>query len=89
MLVRGVDYTIDDGRENPTTYRLFTTLTDPGEVTATELAETYAPRWEIELAFDELKTTSAARARCCVPSRRTLSCKKSGDTSAATTRSVP
>jgi hypothetical protein len=29
MLVRVVDYTVEDGRENPTTYRLFTTLTDP------------------------------------------------------------
>jgi hypothetical protein len=56
MLVRVVDYTIDDGRENPTTYRLFTTLTDPAEVTASDLAATYTQRWEIELAFDELKT---------------------------------
>ena len=29
MLVRVVDYTIDDGRDNPTTYRLFTTLPTP------------------------------------------------------------
>src|SRR6478752_2089210 len=32
MLVRVVDYTIDDGRENLTAYRLFTTLLDPAEV---------------------------------------------------------
>jgi hypothetical protein len=56
MLVRIIDYTIDDGRENPTTYRLLTTLLDPAEVTATELAATYAQRWEVELTFDELKT---------------------------------
>lgn len=56
MLVRVIDYTIDDGRENPETYRLFTTLTDPTEVTATELAATYTQRWEVELTFDELKT---------------------------------
>ena len=56
MLVRVLDYTIDDGRENPTSYRLFTTLTDPTEVSATELAAAYTQRWEIELAFDELKT---------------------------------
>jgi hypothetical protein len=56
MLVRVVDYTIDDGRENPETYRLFTTLTDAGEVTAEQLAAAYTQRWEIELAFDELKT---------------------------------
>src|SRR5664280_1079108 len=56
MLVRVIDYTIDDGRDNPTSYRLFTTLTDPQEVTAKELAAAYTRRWEIELAFDELKT---------------------------------
>jgi hypothetical protein len=56
MLVRVVDYTIDDGRENPTTYRLFTTLLDPSEVTAVDLAAAYTQRWEIELTFDELKT---------------------------------
>jgi len=56
MLVRVIDYTIDDGRENPTSYRLFTTLSDPAEVTAADLAAAYTQRWEIELAFDELKT---------------------------------
>ncbi len=56
MLVRVVDYTVKDGRENPTSYRLFTTLVDPAEITATDLAAAYNERWEIELAFDELKT---------------------------------
>jgi len=56
MLVRVVDFTVDDGRENPTTYRLFTTLLDPAEVTALDLAAAYTRRWEIELTFDELKT---------------------------------
>ncbi|MHB8448902.1 MAG: IS4 family transposase [Mycobacteriales bacterium] len=56
MLVRVIDYTIDDGRENPDTYRLFTTLTDPAEAPAVDLAAAYTQRWEIELTFDELKT---------------------------------
>ncbi|WP_068403551.1 IS4 family transposase [Kribbia dieselivorans] len=56
MLVRVIDYTIEDGRENPTAYRLLTTLTDPQEVSATDLAAAYTQRWEIELTFDELKT---------------------------------
>jgi hypothetical protein len=56
MLVRVLDYTLDDGRENPTAYRLFTTMTDPAEVTATDLAAAYIQRWEVELTFDELKT---------------------------------
>ncbi len=56
MPVRVIDYTIDDGRKNPTSYRLFTTLLDPEEVSAIDLAAAYTQRWEIELAFDELKT---------------------------------
>lgn len=56
MLVRVVDYTIDDGRTNPETYRLFTTLLNPDQTPASDLAAAYHQRWEIELAFDELKT---------------------------------
>ena len=56
MLVRVIDYTIDDGRDHTNSYRLLTTLTDPAEATAVELAEAYTQRWEIEIAFDELKT---------------------------------
>ncbi|MGH3308119.1 MAG: IS4 family transposase, partial [Nocardioides sp.] len=58
MRVRVIDYTIDDGRDHdhPGGYRLFTTILDPAEATAAELAAAYTQRWEIELAFDELKT---------------------------------
>ena len=56
MLVRVIDYRIEDGRENGASYRLFTTLLDPAEAPAEDLAAAYAQRWEIELAFDELKT---------------------------------
>jgi hypothetical protein len=60
MIVRVVDYTIDDGRDNSrddkTAYRLLTTITDPEQADATDLALAYAQRWEIENAFDELKT---------------------------------
>ena len=56
MRVRVVDYTVQDGRDNTSTYRLFTTMLDPSEATAVELAATYNQRWEIELVLDELKT---------------------------------
>jgi hypothetical protein len=57
VVVRVVDYHVDDGRGAPMgPFRLFTTLIDPDEVTATELAAAYAQRWEIESVFDELKT---------------------------------
>ena len=56
ITVRVVDYTVDDGRANTGSYRLFTTILDPDEASATDLAAAYTERWEIELAFDELKT---------------------------------
>lgn len=56
VTLRVVEYTIDDGRENPETYRLLTTILDPDEASATDLAKVYTDRWEIELSFDELKT---------------------------------
>jgi Insertion element 4 transposase N-terminal/Transposase DDE domain len=56
MLARIIDYTLDDGRENPTVYRLVTTMLDPGEAPALDLAAAYTQRWEIESVFDELKT---------------------------------
>ena len=56
LTIRVIDYELDDGRANDTTYRLFTTLLDPDEAPAVELAVAYAQRWEIEGTFDELKT---------------------------------
>ena len=55
LIIRVIDYQIDDGRPNDETYRLFTTLTDPAEAPAVDLAAAYAQRWEIEAVFDELK----------------------------------
>jgi hypothetical protein len=57
IIVRVVDYHLDDGRGTEMgPFRLFTTMLDPNEVTPSELAAAYAQRWEIESAFDELKT---------------------------------
>ncbi|MGI8937309.1 MAG: IS4 family transposase [Iamia sp.] len=57
LRIRVIDYEINDGRGNPSgPYRLFTTLLDPDEAPADTLAFAYAQRWEIESAFDELKT---------------------------------
>lgn len=55
--VRVIEYTIDDGRApDGEHYRLVTTLLDPEQAPALELAELYAQRWEFETALDELKT---------------------------------
>ncbi|MEB0307552.1 transposase, partial [Cryobacterium sp. 10I1] len=61
LTVRVVDYTIDDGRDNPDGYRLLTTILDPGEASAEELATVYSERWEIESVFDELKAHQRAQ----------------------------
>jgi len=55
-LVRVIEFSIDDGRGISDPYRLFTTILDPTEASAIELAAAYVERWEIEIAFDELKT---------------------------------
>ena len=53
MPIRVIDYTIDDGRASSAHsegYRLFTTLLDPAEVSATDLAAAYHQRWEVGLS---------------------------------------
>ena len=60
--VRVVEYTLAPGDPDigldtaERTYRLLTTITDPVAAPAAELAQLYTQRWEIETAFDELKT---------------------------------
>jgi hypothetical protein len=54
VVVRVIEYKLD-GLSNET-YRLVTTILDHNEAPAHELAALYAERWEIESAFDELKT---------------------------------
>jgi len=56
VTIRVIDYTIEDGRQEHEGYRLLTTILDPEEASATDLALAYGERWEIESAFDELKT---------------------------------
>lgn len=56
LVVRVVNYRIEDGRDNDTVYTLITNLFDPVEVSARDLALIYSERWEIENSLDELKT---------------------------------
>ena len=51
---RGVEYRIGDA--DGELYRLVTTLLDPQCAPAAELAALYHERWEIETAYDEIKT---------------------------------
>lgn len=54
--VRAIEYTLDGIAGSEPVYRLITTILDPNEAPAEELAALYHERWEIETAFDELKT---------------------------------
>lgn len=56
VTVRVVEYTIDDGREPAGPFRLITTILDHRKAPARDLAAAYTQRWEIETAFNELKT---------------------------------
>ena len=54
--VRVIEYTLPEVPDAAARYRLVTTLLDPATAPAAELATLYHERWEIEGAFDELKT---------------------------------
>lgn len=54
--VRVIEYTLEGVAGAEPLYRLLTTILDPAEAPANELAALYHERWEIETALDELKT---------------------------------
>ena len=56
ITVRAIDYRLKDVKDAEPIYRLVTTILDPTQAPATELAALYHERWEIETALDELKT---------------------------------
>lgn len=53
--VRVIEYQLEGVENAEPLYRLLTTVLDPKEAPAHELAALYHERWEIENAFDELK----------------------------------
>jgi len=55
ITVRVVEYEIEGIDSGESLYRLITSILDPKEAPALELAALYHERWEIETAFDELK----------------------------------
>ena len=56
IVVRVIDYRLKDVKDAGPIYRLITTILDPAQAPAKELAALYHERWEIETALDELKT---------------------------------
>ncbi len=56
--VRLIEYRINghaDEAATSETYRLITTILDPTDASAEELADTYQQRWELEGAFKEIE----------------------------------
>ena len=56
VVVRVIDYQLEGVTDAEPLYRLVTTILDHEQAPATTLAALYHERWEIETAFDELKT---------------------------------
>lgn len=56
VAVRVVEYRLEGIDDTEDIYRLTTAILDPALAPANELAALYHERWEIETAFDELKT---------------------------------
>jgi hypothetical protein len=56
ITVRVIEYTLKGVHKPEPLYRLITTILDPQDAPANELAALYQERWEIETALDELKT---------------------------------
>jgi len=56
VVVRVIDYRLEGVADAEPIYRLVTTILDPAQAPAEELAALYHERWEIEGALDELKT---------------------------------
>jgi hypothetical protein len=56
IVVRVIDYRLHNVPGSEPVYRLITTILDPQQAPAKELAALYHERWEIENSLDELKT---------------------------------
>ena len=56
IVVRVIDYQLQGVTDAEPMYRLITTILDPKQAPARELAALYHERWEIELVYDEQKT---------------------------------
>ena len=56
VTVRVIDYQLEGIPDAEAFYRVVTTILDPKDAPAEELAGLYPDRWEVETALDELKT---------------------------------
>jgi hypothetical protein len=61
--IRVVEYMVTNRDKDPETIRLITSILDPADGPAAELAALYQQRWEIELTFDEIETHQLAHSK--------------------------
>src|SRR5674476_1204456 len=54
--VRVIEYRVENDATTSETFRLITTIVDPREASAHELAAAYHQRWELETSFREIET---------------------------------
>ena len=68
LTLRQIKVTIENKGFRVKSFYIITTLVDPIKYPTTELAELYMRRWEVELNFDDLKTTMGMdKLRCKTP----------------------
>jgi len=68
LTLRQIKVTVEGKGFRAKSFYIITTLLDPVEYPAGELAELYLRRWEVELNFDDLKTTMGMdELRCKTP----------------------
>ena len=68
LTLRQIKITVENKGFRVKSFYIITTLLDPVEYPAAELAELYLRRWEVELNFDDLKTTMGMdKLRCKTP----------------------
>jgi Transposase DDE domain len=63
IVVRVIEYALPGLPDAQPSYRLLTSMLDPNEAPALELAALYHERWQVEEVFDELKTHLLSRRR--------------------------
>jgi hypothetical protein len=69
LILRQIKVTVKEDGYRVSSFYIITTLLDPIEYPAEDLAELYFRRWEVELNFDDLKTTMGMdKLRCKSPS---------------------
>ena len=86
MVIRVVEYTIEDRPGSGELFCLITTITDHEFAPAVDLAAAYHERWEIELSFDEIETHHTGHHRVLRSKKPELVNKRSGHYSSPTTR---